>query len=212
MIPADIRTRENIHLFADKGEAIVKDYVNIHKSGAAWDLSHAVLKHLAAVPYNTTIVILCIGTDRSTGDSLGPLVGYRLSQYHTLGARVAGTLEHPVHARNLAETLSKIEDTVPDNFTIAIDACLGAVGHIGRIVIGEGPLKPGSGLNKELPETGDINITGIVNHSGWMDFMVLQNTRLGLVMKMAEIISDGLRHALWKYYRQEKESMNRYIQ
>ena len=94
---------------------------------------------------------------------------------------MAGTLEHPVHARNLAETLSKIEDTVPDNFTIAIDACLGAVGHIGRIVIGEGPLKPGSGLNKELPETGDINITGIVNHSGWMDFMVLQNTRLALL-------------------------------
>ncbi len=27
---------------------------------------------------NRDIVILCIGTDRSTGDSLGPLVGYKL--------------------------------------------------------------------------------------------------------------------------------------
>jgi hypothetical protein len=31
-------------------------------------------------------------------------------------------------------------------------------------------------------------------------------------MKMAEIISDGLRHALWKYRRYEKELFNRYIQ
>lgn len=190
----------------------MREYIDINRNGAAWDLSEAVLKHLLPVPFNHTIIILCIGTDRSTGDSLGPLVGYRLSHYHTLGAQVAGTLEQPVHAKNLTETLERLKCERPGSFIIAIDACLGNFSHVGQVTIGKGPLKPGSGLKKDLPETGDMHITGIVNQSGWMDFMVLQNTRLGLVMKMAETISDGLRHALWKYRRYEREIFTRYIQ
>ena len=31
------------------------------------------------------IVFLCIGSDRVTGDCLGPYIGYRLSQYHFPG-------------------------------------------------------------------------------------------------------------------------------
>lgn len=191
---------------------MLRDYVDVYRSGAAWELSKAVLKHLSPVPLNSTIVILCIGTDRSTGDSLGPLVGYRLSRYHTLGARLSGTLEYPVHARNLQETLNQINAEIANPYIIAIDACLGSMNHVGQITIGTGPLKPGAGLKKDLPETGHMHITGIVNHSGWMEFMVLQNTRLGLVMKMAETIADGLLHALWKYHRTERGITNRYIQ
>jgi putative sporulation protein YyaC len=33
---------------------------------------------------------------------------------------------------------------------------------------------------------------GIVNVSGWMESTVLQNTRLNLVMKMADIISRSI--------------------
>lgn len=190
----------------------MKEYIDIYKAGAVWDMSEAILKHLVSVPFHSTIIVLCIGTDRSTGDSLGPLVGYRLSRYHTQGVKIAGTLEEPVHARNLQETLDRLKAEIPHSFTIAIDACLGSFNHVGRIAVGKGPLKPGSGLKKELPETGDMHITGIVNQCGWMDFMVLQNTRLGLVMKMAEIISDGLHHALWKYRRYENEAFQRYIQ
>ncbi len=29
---------------------------------------------------NQEIIILCIGSDRSTGDSLGPLIGYKLKE------------------------------------------------------------------------------------------------------------------------------------
>ena len=61
----------------NKGETELKDYIDMYRNSAAWDLSQAVLKHLAPVPEKNNIVILCIGTDRFTGDSLGPLVGYR---------------------------------------------------------------------------------------------------------------------------------------
>lgn len=195
-----------------KGETILKDCIDVYRNNAVVEVSKAVLKHLSTVDKKSRIVILCIGTDRSTGDSLGPLVGYRLSRYHTLSAMVFGTLEKPVHAGNLCETLERINTEIPDNFIIAVDACLGSCGHIGHITIGKGPLKPGSGLKKNLPETGDIHITGIVNHGGFMDFIILQNTRLGLVMKMSEAIADGLQYALWKYHRHRGEILTHYIQ
>ena len=44
------------------------------------------------------MVFLCIGTDRSTGDSLGPLIGSRLEAEGIGDVVVIGTLEHPVHA------------------------------------------------------------------------------------------------------------------
>ena len=156
----------------------MKDFIDVYKTGAAWHLSRAVLKHLPPISDQSTIAILCIGSDRSTGDSLGPLVGHRLSKYNAFGACVMGTLEHPVHAGNLEDALNKIQYEIPNNYIIAIDACLGISGHIGQISVGSGPLKPGAGLKKELPAAGNMHITGIVNYCGWMEFMVLQNTRL----------------------------------
>ena len=72
--------------------------------------------------------------------------------------------------------------------------------NVGSIAIGEGSIKPGAGVQKELEPIGHLHITGIVNFSSFMNMVVLQNTRLSLVMKMADIISAGLRHSIWKYY------------
>ena len=70
---------------------------------------------------------------------------------------------------------------------------------VGIIQIGMGPVKPGSGVNKELPAVGDIHITGIVNVSGFMEYFVLQNTRLHLIMKMAKTIANGIHDASIAY-------------
>jgi putative sporulation protein YyaC len=102
-----------------------------------------------------------------------------------------GTLENPVHASNLPEYLRLI-DKFKNPFVIAIDACLGNIDSVGYINIGEGSIKPGAGVNKHLPAVGDLHVTGIVNVGGFMEYFVLQNTRLHIVMKMAKIISDGI--------------------
>lgn len=136
---------------------------------------------------NKEIVFLCIGTDRSTGDSLGPLVGTMLKE---MGYDVIGTLDDPTHALNLQERTAAI----PKGKTIiAIDACLGKVDNIGKIKFGIGGLKPGAGVNKDLGTVGDYFITGTVNVGGFMEYFVLQNTRLGLVMKMARRIAYEIR-------------------
>lgn len=149
-----------------------------------------------SVPAKRPIIIVCIGTDRSTGDSLGPLVGTLLKKRKSESQPVFGTLDEPVHALNLKDTMNKIDHHYQNPFIVAIDACLGQYANIGTIQIGHGPMKPGAGVNKDLPPIGDIHITGIVNVGGFMEYLVLQNTRLSLVMDMAEIISASLYRSL----------------
>ena len=144
------------------------------------------------------LIILCIGTDRSTGDSLGPLVGDQLQSLNLHNATVYGTLDEPVHAVNLQDTIDHIHSEYTQPFIVAIDACLGRSESVGSIRIKEGPLQPGTGVNKDLPNVGNIQIVGIVNVGGFMEYMVLQNTRLSLVMKMAHIISRGIKKEIEK--------------
>lgn len=158
---------------------------------------------LANIPEFTTrpIVFICIGTDRSTGDSLGPLIGSLLEEKKLQSFFVYGTLDEPIHAVNLEERLKEIHMKHANPYIIGVDACLGRTKNVGVIQVGNGPVKPGAGVNKELPAVGDIHITGIVNVSGFMEFFVLQNTRLNLVMKMAKTIADSIYLAGLLYQR-----------
>lgn len=147
---------------------------------------------------NRPIVVLCIGTDRSTGDSLGPLVGDKLKFLIREGVALYGNLEYPVHAKNLSDIMNEIFTQYTNPFIIAVDACLGSIQNIGNIIIEEKPLSPGSAMNKDLPKVGDISITGIVNIAGSLEFMILQNTRLYTVMHLADVISRGIYHSILK--------------
>lgn len=143
-----------------------------------------------------SIVFLCIGTDRSTGDSLGPLIGYKLGNLYYDSIIVYGTLDDPVHAKNLNSKVSEIYELFDKPFIVAIDACLGNADSIGNINISSGPIYPGAGVNKNLLPVGNINITGVVNTGGYMEYFVLQNTRLNLVMKMADVITGGIMYCI----------------
>lgn len=137
-------------------------------------------------------VVVCIGTDRSTGDALGPLVGTIFSDNKPKHMTVYGTLHEPVHATNIEDYIEIIYDTHRNPFIIAIDACLGKSSSVGHIIANKGPLKPGAAFNKPLPEIGDIYLTGVVNVSGMMEYAVLQNTRLSFVKDMAGQIASVL--------------------
>ncbi|MGE5559936.1 MAG: spore protease YyaC [Chloroflexota bacterium] len=137
-------------------------------------------------------VIVCIGTDRSTGDALGPLVGSQLERDLGGIAPVYGTLDEPVHASNLEECLARIRRRSEPTALIAVDACLGNLESVGTVTVGRGALRPGAGVNKNLPPVGDLYLTGVVNVGGFMEYFVLQNTRLSLVVRMARVIAEGI--------------------
>ncbi|CAH1224414.1 hypothetical protein PAECIP111893_05118 [Paenibacillus plantiphilus] len=153
---------------------------------------------LSSLSDDQRLVIVCVGTDRSTGDALGPLVGTSLSKFRSPYFELYGTLDEPVHALNLDDTLIAINQHIHKPFVIGIDACLGQVSSVGCIQVGAGPVRPGAGVNKELPPVGDIHMTGIVNVGGFMEYFVLQNTRLQLVVRMSEIIAQSLFSAIVK--------------
>lgn len=154
-----------------------------------------------------TLVAFCIGTDRSTGDSLGPIIGSAL-QRRLPHIPLYGTLDAPVHAVNLRDKLKEVNTAHPDPFILAVDACLGRVDSVGKIDVCSGPLKPGAGVNKSLPRVGDAHISGIVNVGGFLEYFVLQNTRLSTVMSMAEIITEGLHDILSLAYKREKAGVH----
>lgn len=162
---------------------------------------------LQSIPKSENIICVCIGTDRSTGDSLGPIVGTQLKKQSTPGIKIYGTLDEPVHALNLESTMNQIANVYDYPTIIAVDSCLGQSKNVGSIQVGLGPIKPGAGVHKDLPEVGQIHVTGIVNVAGFMEYFVLQNTRLSLVMKMAQVISTSI-HAAFQHATQKQTIKN----
>ena len=154
-------------------------YYNIHQRKAKEDFILQIKKLKRYVHHtNSTPIFLCIGSDRATGDCFGPIV--------------YGTLQSPVHAVNLASIISQIKDTFYQPFIVAIDASLGIRQHIGYITLGNGPLLPGIGVQKELPQIGNAAITGIVNLAGKNSHTTLQTTRLSTVVELANFVTDGI--------------------
>lgn len=158
-------------------------------------------------PMKGTIILLCIGTDRSTGDAFGPLTGTELKRYSAFNqgngrAEVVGHLNEPVHAVNLEEVKKTIHSHYGDPFIIAIDAGLGRKTSVGTIEICRGPVKPGSGVKKDLGVVGNMHLTGYVNIAGYMEYFVLQSTRLSLVLDMAKLVSISINQALKDWWEQ----------
>ena len=178
-------------------------YVNTRHSGAVEEFSQAFYNTLNSLHTGgRCTVLLCIGTDRVTGDALGPIIGYKLSRYAPPGTIIYGTLDEPVHAKNLVKTIDTIYANHNNPLVIAIDASLGRKESIGYLTVGEGRVKPGLGLSRDLPEIGDMFITGIVCNNGVYAKTNIQNTRLNIVMRMADIAYYGIMNGLNRLNRQ----------
>ena len=171
--------------------------VHIDDRKAVDNLSLQISKRMALTNYNEDkqLIILCVGTDRSTGDALGPLIGSELLKTN-INATVVGDIHNPCHASNLHSTIEDINNNYDNPYIIAIDSGLGKQSSVGSIEVCKGKLEPGTAVNKKLPHVGDMHICGIVNISGYMEYLVLQSTRLSVVVTMAEIISESLLNAI----------------
>lgn len=138
-------------------------------------------------------VIVCIGSDLSVGDSLGPVTGTKLKEkLKGLNVYVYGTLAKPITAHEVKYTNQFIKNTHPESTVIAVDAAVGVAGDIGLIKVAKRGLKPGSGANKRLAKVGDVSVMGIVAEKSLFNYSLFSSTRLNVVYKMAEIIAEGL--------------------
>jgi len=130
------------------------------------------------------VTFLCIGTDRSTGDALGPLTGSRLIEWGF--SHVIGTLPFPCDADNLITRMAAI----PMNHTIiAIDACLGSPLALGYFWVSNEPLQPAQSMGLLLPAVGHYSLAAVVDINGPKPYQTLQTTPLYRVMTMADQIA-----------------------
>lgn len=143
-------------------------------------------------------IFLCVGSDKITGDAFGPLVGGKLeSLFKNLynNIKVIGTLENPVSGNNLNKEVEKIYNMYENPCVIAIDAALSVKNDIGKIIVTNSKMKFGKGTNKKMLEIGDISIKGVVARDHKIpkyNFSELQNTSLNIVIKLANITSEGI--------------------
>jgi len=136
-------------------------------------------------------VVLCIGSDRVTGDCLGPIVGQMLVE-RGAPAFVYGTLTRPVTPLYLKNAGKNIKDAHSDK-VLAIDSSVGRTADIGKIRIAFGSIAPGSADGKKLPKVGDVSITATVTDPRKTP---LSAVRLGTVYSLAVDITERILRCL----------------
>lgn len=138
-------------------------------------------------------VILCIGSDRVTGDCLGPLVGHLLRSTFNVPAFVYGSLLSPVTALNLIQTERFIRTRHDGSVVIAVDSSLGNETDVGSVHVIDGGIYPGAAVGKTLPKVGDVAVTATVAASGRDK---LYSVRLGLVYDLAFTVASAISKSL----------------
>ena len=145
------------------------------------------------------IVFVCIGTDRIIGDSFGPLVGTKiqneLEKYNISNINVYGTLENNVSYTNINQIIKIIDERYKNPYIVTIDSALGNKEYIGKIIVNQGKIQLGKGLNKNKIELGDLSIRAIVGKDSKIpkyNFYNLQNISLNTIIKMSDIVSDSI--------------------
>ena len=155
-----------------------------------------------STPEGASPVILCIGSDLSVGDSLGPVTGTKLKQQLAgLNCYVYGTLAKPITAHEVKYMNDFLRLTHPASPIIAIDAAVGNAGDIGLIRVAGRGLRPGSGANKRLAKVGDVSVMGIIAEQSVFNYSLFSATRLNVVYKMSEILADGVTSFVLEYLR-----------
>ena len=136
-----------------------------------------------------SLVFLCIGTDKITGDSLGPYIGTQLKKR---GFCVYGCIGDTVNATNLTAAAVRIYREHNRPFIVAIDACLGRKEHVGYASLSTERLRAGAGVNKTLLPVGNIAVTGIVTEFGTDSFTRLMNVPAEKIALMGNAMTNAL--------------------
>ena len=141
-------------------------------------------------------VVLCIGSDKVTGDILGPEAGRRLIEEYGIRAYVYGVTGRSVNGANIDKYDGFIREMHADSPIIAVDACLGAKAEIGNIKISGKGIGAGLAVRKSEKRYGDIGVVGIVAENSEDNVMQLISAEYDKVKdlsaRVAEYVASNL--------------------
>ena len=110
---------------------------------------------------------VCIGTNRIISDSFGPRVGKKLKKviYKNENINVYGTMENPIHLKNVEYFLKKMENK---NQIILIDSAIGRKEDIGNTYVNRGGMEIGKAFNHSIYIPANINIKTVIGAKEYM--------------------------------------------
>ena len=136
-------------------------------------------------------VVVCIGTDAIIGDSLGPIVGSIIKR-RLPEAILYGSLDKTVTAKEIKTLKLFLSKVHRKSKVIVIDAAVGGKEDVGKIKIGENPIKPGLGAKKDLPALGDVSIIYVASERSGNDLAFGSVVRLSTIYGVANVIAESI--------------------
>lgn len=143
------------------------------------------------------IIFLCIGTNKVSGDSFGPIVGTNLQKMlkDNKKIKVLGNMNNPINALNVKENIEYINKMYIDKYIIVIDSAVSDKNLIGEVFITRNKTILGKGINNKISEIGDISIKCSVckdEYSSINNFISLQNVPKRFIKNLADMVSTGI--------------------
>ncbi len=162
-------------------------------------LAHHLLHTFMQDVQQKELVILCIGTDRSTGDAWAPWLAANWKAISRATSRFTARSISPFTPSTWWTPLAAFPAPTAIRTSWPSMPALASSSTLARSPSTKGPSNR-AGVQKNLPAVGSLHMTGIVNVGGFMEYFVLQNTRLSVVMKMADVMAEAILHAArrWK--------------
>ena len=149
----------------------------------------------------SNVIILCIGTKKIIGDSIGPIIGENIKYMENEYLRIYGALENTINFNNAKSILTEIYENFDNPYLITIDAALGNKESMGRVILNKGYIKIGKALEKSICFYSNLTIKCVVGentNSRFNNLIELKNADVEQVKKMANIVSSGIEKVLTK--------------
>lgn len=141
-------------------------------------------------------VIICIGSDKISGDCVGPLTGVALREKLNIKAFVYGTTENAVHGKNLAAYLAFIQSVHQNNPIIAVDACMSDCHRAGEIKVIKGGVHPQRALTRRKNPVGNLGVLAVVSKTSANPLSALMSVAIDDVEKLSNKVAFALKSAL----------------
>ena len=141
-------------------------------------------------------VILCIGTSKCVGDSLGPIVGEILcKKINKSNIYIFGNLKNNITYQNVDIVLNRINKIIKNPYLIVVDSALASKEYLGQIIICKNRMIIGSALDKASYNIGNLNIKGVVGenkNSCTKNYKELNSVSINLIKLLSFNISNKI--------------------
>jgi len=146
-------------------------------------------------------VIVCVGTDKVSGDSLGPMVGNYLRHRYAVPCPVYGVEGRTVNGVNLERYKAFLDAHYAGVPVIAVDAALGEEDEVGKIRYRVGGVQAGGALGRRNATVGHLAVLGVVGVKGEDALGTLLEVPFDLVERLADRIARRLFDVLTEWER-----------